>query len=185
MLKPDGNASPLRASVKSNGQSDFNQQHSVFEDIAMAPASIPSCGCREMCCRVCVRKWATPLWTSVKAGSGLTVNCMCRMGRSRRHNYTNPLLISGSVGKLTRNDARDVASPRIPNKKTLKQEREARGCVASRRPLEKPGEVRSGLIVGDSHGGLPPCEPEGSGCATCPLDCGWSSRPLAASGQCY
>lgn len=70
---------------------------------------------------VCVRKWATPLWTSVKAGSGLTVNCMCRMGRSRRHNYTNPLLISGSVGKLTRNDARDVASPSIPNERTLQQ----------------------------------------------------------------
>lgn len=69
------------------------------------------------CAAECVYKWGTPLWTSVKAGSGLTVNCMCRMGRSRRHNYTNPLLINGSVGKLTRNDARDVASPRNPNKK--------------------------------------------------------------------
>lgn len=55
VLKRDGNASQLRAIVKSNGRSDFNQQHSVFEDIAMAPASIPSCGCREMCCRVCAQ----------------------------------------------------------------------------------------------------------------------------------
>lgn len=69
------------------------------------------------CAAECVYKWGTPLWTSVKAGRGLTVNCMRRMGHSRRHNYTNPLLISGSVGKLTRNDARDVASPRNPNKK--------------------------------------------------------------------
>lgn len=69
------------------------------------------------CAAECVYKWGTPLWTSVRAGRGLTVNCMCRMGHSRRHNYTNPLLISGSVGKLTRNDARDVASPRNPNKK--------------------------------------------------------------------
>lgn len=137
------------------------------------------------CAAECVCKWATPLWTSVKAGSGLTVNCMCRMGRSRRHNYTNPLLISGSVGKLTRNDARDVASPRIPNKKTLKQTHGTRGCVARRHPQERASDVRSDLIVGDSHGGLLPCEPEGSRCATCPLDCGWSSRPLAGSGHCY
>lgn len=124
--------------------------------------------------RVC--KWATPLWTSVKAGSGLTVNCMCRMGRSRRHNYTNPLLISGSVGKLTRNDARDVASTRIPNKKTLQRALETRDGVA---PHEWAADVRSDLIGGDSH---LPCEPR---CTTCPLDCGWSSRPLAASGQYY
>lgn len=69
------------------------------------------------CVAECGYKWGTPLWTSVKAGSGLTVNCMCRMGRSRRHNCKNPLLINGSVGKLTRNDARDVANPGIPNKK--------------------------------------------------------------------
>lgn len=111
-----------------------------FWDIAMAPASMPSCGCWGKRAAECARKWATPLWTSVKAGSGLTVNCMCRMGRSRRHNYTNPLLISGSVGKLTRNDARDVASPGIPNKKTLERAR-----------LPQRDE-RNRWRAGDSHG---------------------------------
>lgn len=62
------------------------------------------------------------------------------MGRSRRHNYTNPLLISGSVGKLTRNDARDVASPGIPNKKTLERAR-----------LPERDE-RNRWRAGDSHG---------------------------------
>lgn len=102
--------------MKLNGHSDFDQQLSVFKTLPWHWHWSPAVA-TVRCAAECVYKWGTPLWTSVNAGRGLTVNCMCRMGRSRRHNYTNPLLISSSVGKLNRNDARDVASPGNPNKK--------------------------------------------------------------------
>lgn len=51
----DAETRPFRGIVTSNGRSAFNQQHGVFEGVAMAPTSNPSCGCREMCCRVCAQ----------------------------------------------------------------------------------------------------------------------------------
>jgi len=124
------------------------------------------------CAAECVYKWGTPLWTSVKAGRGLTVNCKCRMGHSRRHNYTNPLLISGSVGKLTRNDARDVASPRNPNKKhSAALETGSYGPSSPEVVTDAWSVLISATAGDDSHVAqlpttLSPC------LATCPLDCG-------------
>lgn len=108
----------------------------------------------------CVYKWGSPLWTSVKAGRRLTVNCMCRMGHSRRHNYTNPLLISGSVGKLTRNDARDVASPRNPNKKHSAALKTGSDGPSSPEVLTDAWSVLISTAAGDhSHVAVPPSQP--------------------------
>lgn len=112
------------------------------------------------CAAECVYKWGTPLWTSVKAGRGLTVNCMCRMGHSRRHNYTNPLLISGSVGKLTHNDARDVASPRNPNKKhSPEQETRSYGPRSPEVVTDAWSVLISAAAGDDSHVALLPTTP--------------------------
>lgn len=82
------------------------------------------------------------------------------MGHSRRHNYTNPLLISGSVGKLTRNDARDVVSPRNPNKKHSPALET--GSYGSGSPKVEAGAryVLIGAATGaDSQVALPPYKP--------------------------